>query len=164
MAPFCDRRPVFKKNLAFIERGMSMVMLDKDGGVAGTVPPVDFYPQGSDWPDARPFFVKVVEGEGKTSWGWDNSNRTLIVNLPKAEVARFELSSYLGGGQTGSHNQSILGVWNWIEQAQPSNLTMMRTAVVQGRFWMLTSSREMVLVHAGRRLVYAEILKVPPIH
>ena len=143
---------------------MSMVMLDKDGGVAGTVPPVDFYPQGSDWPDARPFFVKVVEGEGKTSWGWDNSNRTLIVNLPKAEVARFELSSYLGGGQTGSHNQSILGVWNWIEQAQPSNLTMMRTAVVQGRFWMLTSSREMVLVHAGRRLVYAEILKVPPIH
>jgi hypothetical protein len=86
-----------------LSRGMSMALLDKDGNVAGTVPPVDFYPQGSDWPDARPFFVKVVEGQGKTSWGWDDSNRTLIVKLPKAEVAKFELSSYLGGGQAGSH-------------------------------------------------------------
>jgi hypothetical protein len=138
-----------------LSRGMSMVLLDKDGNIAGTVPPVDFYPQGSDWPNARPFFVKVVEGQGKTSWGWDNSNRTLIVKLPKAEVAKFELSSYLGGGQLGSHNESILGVWNWIQQARPSNLTMMRTAVAQGRFWMLTPSRELVLVHAVQQPLVA---------
>ena len=138
-----------------LSRGMSMVLLDKDGKDAGTVPPVDFYPQGSHWPDARPFFVKVVEGQGKTSWGWDNSNRTLIVKLPKAEVATFELSSYLGGGQLGSHNQSVMGVWNWIQQARPSNLTMMSTAVAQGRFWMLTPSRELVVVHAVQQPLIA---------
>ncbi len=138
-----------------LSRGMSMVLLDKDGKDAGTVPPVDFYPEGSNWPDARPFFVKVVEGQGKTSWEWDDSNRTLIVKLPKAEVATFELSSYLGGGQTGSHNQSVMGVWNWIQQARPSNLTMMSTAVAQGRFWMVTPSRELVVVHAVQQPLIA---------
>jgi hypothetical protein len=138
-----------------LSRGMSMVLLDKNGKVAGSVPPVEFYPQGADWPEAQPLFVKVVEGQGKTSWSWDESSRTLTVQLPKAEVAKFELSSYLGGGQTGSHNQSVMGVWNWIQQGQPHNLTMMRAAVAQGRFWMLTPSRELVVVHAVQQPLIA---------
>ncbi|MEJ2008201.1 MAG: hypothetical protein P8Z30_08615 [Acidobacteriota bacterium] len=138
-----------------LSHGMSMVLLDKDGNVAGTVPSVSFYPQGADWPQARPFFVKVVEGQGKTAWSWDESSRTLTVQLPKAEVAKFELSSYLGSGQTGNRNQSLLGVWNWVQQARPNNLAMMRTAVEQGRFWMLTPSRELVLVHAVQQPLIA---------
>ena len=138
-----------------LSRGLSMVLLGNDGKVAGTVPPVDFYPEGSSWPDARPFFVKVVEGQGKMSLGWDNSNRTLIVKLPKAEVVTFELSSNLGGGQTGTQNQSVMGVWNWIQQAKPSNLTMMSAAVAQGRFWLLTPSRELVVVHAVQQPLIA---------
>ena len=138
-----------------LSRGMSMVLLDKDRKVAGSVQPVEFYPQGADWPEARPFYLRVVEGQGKTSWNWDESSRTLTVQLPKAEVATFELSSYLGGGQTGSSNQSVMGVWHWVQQARPHNLTMMRAAVTQGRFWMLTPSRELVVVHAVQQPLIA---------
>ena len=138
-----------------LSRGMSMVLLDKDGNVAGTVPAVDFYPQGADWPEAQPFLIKVVEGQGKTAWNWDESSRTLTVQLPKAEVAKFEFSSYLGAGQTGSSHQSMMGVWNWIQQARPSNLALMRTAAGEGRLWMLTPSRELVLVHAVQQPLIA---------
>ncbi len=138
-----------------LSRGMSMVLLDNDGNVMGQVSPVDFYPQGSNWPQAQPFLIKMVEGQGKTEWNWDGSSRTLTVQVPKAEVAKFELSAYLGGGQTGVQNQSILGVWNWIQQARPSNLMVMRTAVEQGRLWTVTPSRELVVVHAVQQPLIA---------
>ena len=138
-----------------LSRGMSMVLLDKDGNVAGTVPAVDFYPQGADWPEAQPFLIKVVEGQDKTVWNWDDSSRTLTVQLPKAEVAKFEFSSYLGGGPMGSSNQSLMGVWNWIQEARPGNMAEIRTAVEQGRAWMLTPSRELVLIHAVQQPLIA---------
>ncbi len=138
-----------------LSRGMSMVLLDKDGNVAGTVPAVDFYPQGADWPEAQPFLIKVVEGQDKTVWNWDESSRTLTVQLPKAEVAKFEFSSYLGGGPMGSSNQSLMGVWNWIQEARPGNMAEIRTAVEQGRAWMLTPSRELVLIHAVQQPLIA---------
>ncbi|TAM81020.1 MAG: hypothetical protein EPN47_14160 [Acidobacteria bacterium] len=136
-------------------RGMSMVLLDHDGNSVGTVPPVEFYPQGTGWPQAQPFFIKVVEGQGKIDWNWDDSSRTLTVQLPKAEVAKFELSSYLGGGQMGVQNQAVLGVWSWIQEAGPSNLTMIRSAAGQGRLWMLTPARELVMVHAVQQPLIA---------
>jgi len=138
-----------------LSRGMSMVLLDNDGNVAGTVPAVDFYPQGADWPEAQPFLIKVVEGQDKTVWNWDESSRTLTVQLPKAEVAKFEFSSYLGGGPMGSSNQSLMGVWNWIQEARPGNMAEIRTAVEQGRAWMLTPSRELVLIHAVQQPLIA---------
>ncbi|HUZ47355.1 MAG TPA: hypothetical protein VMW54_12035 [Terriglobia bacterium] len=138
-----------------LSRGMSMVMLDATGSVAGTVPPVSFYPSGAVWPDALPFFIKVVEGTTKTAWSWDESSRTLTVQLPKAEVAKFELSSYLGEGHTGSRNQSIMGVWNWVQQARPANLAHIRSAAAVGRFWMITPSRELLLVHAVQQPLVA---------
>ncbi len=138
-----------------LSRGMAMVLLDAAGNVSGTVPPVSFYPSGSQWPDPVPFFVKIVEGTGKTSWSWDESGRTLTVQLAKAEIAKFELSSYLGGGPEGSRNQSLMGVWNWVQQAKPSNLPQIRTAVIGGRFWMVTPSRELLLVHAVQQPLVA---------
>jgi hypothetical protein len=140
-----------------LSRGISMVLLDAKGKVAGTVPAINFYPSGADWPEGRPFFVKVVEGKNKTLWNWDEASRTLTVQLPKAEVAKFELSSYLGDGQLGSRNQSLLGVWDWVQQANPSNLMEIRTAVVQGRFWMVTPSRELLLVHAVQQPLIAPL-------
>ncbi|HUX09874.1 MAG TPA: hypothetical protein VMW51_04475, partial [Terriglobia bacterium] len=138
-----------------LSHGMSMVLLDKDGNVAATIPAVDFYPQGAEWPEAQPFRIKVVEGQGKTSWNWDASSRALTIQLPKAEVAKFELSSYLGSGHTGSRNQSLMGVWNWIQQARPRNMAEMSTAAGQGRLWMLTPSRELVVVHAVQQPLIA---------
>jgi len=140
-----------------LSRGTSMVSLDMEGNVIGTVPPVNFYPPGADWPVAQPFLIKVVEGKDKTTWDWDEASRTLTVQLPKAEIAKFELSTYLGDGQLGSQNQSLLGVWNWVQQANPSNLMEIRAAVGQGRFWMVTPSRELVLVHAVQQPLIAPL-------
>jgi len=140
-----------------LSRGTSIVSLDMDGNVIGTVPPVNFYPSGADWPEAQSFFIKVAEGKDKTAWNWDEASRTLTVQLPKAEIAKFELSSYLGDGQSGSQNQSLLGVWNWVQQAHPSNLMEIRTAVGQGRFWMVTPSRELVVVHAVQQPLIAPL-------
>jgi hypothetical protein len=136
-------------------RGASFALLDSANHLAATVPGVSFYPSGSDWPDALPFLLKVSEGMGKTSWQWDDANRTLTVQLAKAEVVTFDVSSLLGDGDLGTRNQQALGIWHWMQEAAPTNLPQLRQNVVEGRLWMVTPARQIVLVHAVQQPLIA---------
>jgi hypothetical protein len=136
-------------------RGASLTLLDSKNQVAATATPVSFYPSGNDWPNALPFLLKVSEGTGKTSWQWDDGSRTLTVQLAKAEVVTLDLSSRLGEGNVGTRNQQSLGIWNWIQEAAPANLPQLRQSVQDGRFWMVTPFRPIVLVHAVQQPLIA---------
>jgi len=136
-------------------RGASLALLDSASHVTATAPPLSFYPSAVDWPGAVPLLLKVTEGAGKTSWQWDEGSRTLTVQLAKAEVATFNLSSWLGDGDVGARNQQSLGVWSWIVEAAPANLAQLKQSVASGRHWMVTPSHAIVLVHAVQQPLIA---------
>ncbi len=135
-------------------RGASFALLDSNNKLAAAVPGITFYP-GSDWPGAVPFLLKVSEGKGKTFWQWDDAKRTLDVQIAKAEVVTFDLSSLLGEGDLGTRNQQMMGVWNWIKEAAPANLSQLQQSVGAGRHWMVTPIRQIVLVHAVQQPLIA---------
>lgn len=136
-------------------RGAALALMDSNNNVAASVPSLGFYPSGVNWPDPVPFLLKLSEGTGKTSWQWDEGSRTLTVQLAKAEVVRFDLSSLLGDGDLGARNQQTLGIWNWMQEAAPTNLPQLRQDVVEGRHWMVTPTRQIVLVHAVQQPLIA---------
>jgi len=49
----------------------------------------------------------------------------------------------------------MMGVWNWIKDAAPKNLAQLQQNAVGGRHWMLTPSRQLVLVHAVQQPLIA---------
>lgn len=105
---------------------------------------VDFGPVDK-WPELRPFSLLVVEGTAEPEW--DNSARRLTVFVPKAETAKVRVSSYIG-----EEAFPLLGIWQWIEERKPpvtpAVKKRLRQLALQGRHWMLTPFRELVLVHA----------------
>ena len=70
---------------------------------------IDLYPQ-TKWPDARPFRLKIADGTGQPQW--DSATRVFTVFLPKAEVARVDISSALG-----EQRLQPMAIWNWLEEA-----------------------------------------------
>ena len=105
------------------------------------------YGKPSEWPEFHPFRIRLAEGSADP--GWDASSRVLTVYLPKAGVAQFRISSYMP-----EEKIDILGLWNWIGEAQrkgivdPILLNRLKNFVLQGRHWMLTPFREILLIHA----------------
>jgi hypothetical protein len=55
-------------------------------------------------------------------------------------------------------NLSLMSVWQWVEQARPSNLADLRREAILGRNWLLMPPRKVVLVHAVQRPVTAPTL------
>ncbi len=70
---------------------------------------IDFYAQ-PEWPEAKPFRLKLMEGSGQPQW--DEAARVLTVFLPKAEIVTFDLSSRVPQQQLAR-----TAVWNWLEEA-----------------------------------------------
>jgi hypothetical protein len=105
-----------------------------------------------DWPELTPFRVHVVEGSGEPSW--DKTARELTVEIPKAQIARLRLSSYIDPPFL-----SLLGIWRWIEERKPAVTAKVKERLrrlgVDGRHWMLTPFRELVIVHAVQQPFFA---------
>ena len=129
-------------------RGSALWLVNTINNVAATVPSVSFYPARGNWPNPVPFFLKVVEGTGNTSVQWDEPSRTLTVQIAKANVATVDLSSLLDDSNSGARNLQTMGVWNWIKEGAPANLAQLQQNAGGGRHWMLTPTRQLVLVHA----------------
>jgi hypothetical protein len=122
-----------------------------------TLVQVDFGKKGA-WPDLPPFRLHVVEGSGEPAW--DANGRELTVQVPKATLATARLSSYLD-----QEALVLLGIWRWIEEAKPpvtaKTRARLRQLALQGRHWMLTPFREVVLVHAVQQpLLVPDISKL----
>ncbi len=136
-------------------RGTALSLANTTTNVAATAPSVSFYPAGISWPNPVPFLLKVLEGTGNTPAQWDEPSRTLTVQIAKANVVTLDLSSLLGDGALGASNQESMGIWGWMKEAAPANLAQLRQVVGQGRHWMVTPSRELVLVHAVQQPLIA---------
>jgi hypothetical protein len=108
---------------------------------------VDF--DAKAWPDAKPLRIHVIEtdGGGDTAPKFDATERELTIQLPKAEIARVRLSSYI------SEDALVeLGIWKWVQDEQPplaaKQIERLKQLAGQGRHWLLTPYRELVFVHA----------------
>jgi hypothetical protein len=107
---------------------------------------VDFRPGGdSTWWDVGAFRIRIVDATGRSDLRpeWDAGARVLTVYLPKAEVAEVPYASFLG-----PDDLAVMGIWDWLEQASPGNLDLLRRIALDGRHWMITPRRTLVLVHA----------------
>ena len=107
-------------------------------------------PFAGDWPDPRPFRLKLDEGSGAPTFTEDATERVLTVQLPKAEVVTVELSCFLTDDETTRPPKmlSTMQIWAWILEAKPSNLTELQQLALDGGHWMLTPPRTLTLVHA----------------
>ncbi|MGI8807940.1 MAG: hypothetical protein ACR2KK_08895 [Acidimicrobiales bacterium] len=127
---------------------------------------VSFY-DGRPWPDARPFRLKLEGGPpgSLTAPVYDPGSRVLTVKLPPAEMVRVELSCYTVAKPTDPPDEKAaaalgqFGVWQWIAEAPPGNLDVLQREAQLGRFWLLTPSRPLDLVHAVRTPVEPPVIQ-----
>jgi len=121
-----------------LSRGASLLGLP--GAAAAKATRVEF---SGRWPDAMPFRIKIVDGNAPPKW--DPGPRVLTVAIPKAEMARVRLSSYLN-----EEDVRAMGLWGWMNEAGESRTktaSLLRLSS-EGRHWMIAPFRELVLVHA----------------
>lgn len=122
-----------------------------------------------DWPDFRPFRLRLEEGSRPAVW--NDSARLLTVYLKKGESVTLRISCYFP-----ERFLPIQGLYRWLEKPerilpqrvlqlprglpegqiqviktlQPPkiNLTAIRSLSLQGRNWLMTPFREITLIHA----------------
>ena len=111
-------------------------------GAGGPVT-VGFQNDRSRWPDAVPFRLVVREGAGPPDASAIPGS--LVVQLPKAEVATVRLSSVMD-----KQDVEEMGLFEWLREAGKPTAPL-EAAAAEGRHWMLTPFRELKLVHAVRQ-------------
>jgi len=122
-----------------------------------------------DWPDFRPFRLRLEEGSQPARW--DGDSRVLTVYLKKGESVTLRISCYFP-----ERFLPFQGLYRWLEKPerilppkvlqpprglpegqvqvlrtlQPPkvNLTQIRNLSLQGRNWLMTPFREITLIHA----------------
>jgi hypothetical protein len=124
----------------------------------GSVTMIDFGPD-RDWPDLRPFRLRLEEGEGPPDW--NELNRVLTVQLPKGEAAKVRLSSFVVEQDL---SEKKLGMWNWVVESRQQDpnkeaqLAPLAKLASLGALWLLTPFHDLKLVHAVQRPVRAPVI------
>ncbi len=136
-------------------------IFDHPGFPSDAIIEIPLYDTASEWPDAAPFKIKLVE-DPVVKPHFDKTTRTLLIPLPKAERATLRLSVKPADEET----LKLLGVWNWLTKSPLWNsLTVKQRNVLKkmamdGQHWMLTPWRNIELVHAVQKpLITPEIIK-----
>lgn len=127
------------------------------GAAAATAFPVPFL-SSLDWLSSTPFRLKVQGIEAndkrlpknavpaKPKIAMENGRRVLLVQLPKAEMVKVRLSSYLVEA-----NLKSMGLWQWLAPYGAAVISAMKQQALIGRLWMMAPYREIVLVHAVKQ-------------
>ncbi len=143
---------------------------------------VDFA-KGSNWFDITGFRLELHDAteDGKSVPGhlvppkWDDGGRLLKVYVGKAEVAEVPYSSFIDpgllklGDSAPDHTKTALdamGLWRWVLSLKipPATFAELRKFVEQGRAWVITPNRTLVLVHAVQKpLIVPAFTKLTPI-
>ena len=124
-------------------------------GIAGGDQIIDLYPPGHAWPNPDP--IALVLGAGVEGAHFDDGGpgrRTLTITLPKAAMRTFRYSSVLDRPRAQE-----LGLWQW---TNPQPGTGLIRELTDGTHWMVSPSRELVLVHAVRQPLHAPVVQVDP--
>jgi len=120
-----------------------------------------------DWPDRHPFRVRLVAiGESATpqppTWVDADPNpenaRVLTIQLKPAEMMTVQFNSMLD-----AQDLVRMGVWQWVNDAAPANLSGVLNHTTAGQNWLLMPYRELTLVHALQRPRKAGIVKITTI-
>lgn len=119
----------------------------KPAGTIHSLAQVDYRPppKPAAWYDLGAFRVALVDATGRSDLRprWDADRRLLTVYLPKGEKVEVPYSSFLN-----EDDLPLMAIWDLIAQAKPGNLDLLRQLALDGRHWMLTPPRTLVLVHA----------------
>ena len=126
-------------------------------GLPGIDAPLAFpvtFSTGSAWPHSGTF--KIILQEGPAGFEWKETNRELVISLPKAERITLRMSCNL----PDAASLEKLGLWQWIREATPvAWLNKFRKIAIEGRHWMLTPFREITLIHAVQNPLLAPVLQ-----
>ncbi|MFD9857612.1 hypothetical protein [Streptomyces alboflavus] len=107
------------------------------------------------WPQAKPFKLRVLEGDREPRWRDGLIERVLEVFLPKAEIATVRLSCYVDAAKL-----PLLRQWNLLTGSQfwtdlpERDKAFVTRASADGENWMLTPWVELTLVHAVEKPVH----------
>jgi len=104
-------------------------------------------PFDGPWPERRSFRFQVEAGQASPQF----QNGILRVFVPPGEQRTVQLSSFFP-----ANGENLFGIWRWIQEKlrdgqAGANIESLRTLVRQGRHWMLSPARELVLVHATQQ-------------
>jgi len=114
---------------------------------------IPLYAGAKKWPNAQPFKVHIYEDINNADPKFDNTSRTLMIPLPKAERITLRLSIMLP-----KETLKMMGVWNWLSQSDQNDI---EPKAINGQHWMLTPWRNINLVHAVQRpLITPTILSI----
>ncbi len=121
-------------------------------------------PSGADWPDQRPWMLRLHQDPDDlplflaNQWDsldlagrvrWDDRRRMLSVSLPKAEIVRVSLSHMLEGEAELS---SLWGIAAWLkEELSGDAYHGIASRIRDGDHWAFTPALEIELVHATQR-------------
>ncbi|WP_055700045.1 hypothetical protein [Streptomyces silaceus] len=106
------------------------------------------------WPQAKPFKLRVKEGDGEPRWHDGLLERVLEVFLTKGEIATVRLSCYLDARKLPLLRQwSLLTSSAFWADLSAEDRAFVTRASADGENWMLTPWVELTLVHAVEKPV-----------
>jgi hypothetical protein len=122
-------------------------------GLQGADVPLVFragFDGAGSWPHSGTFRIELQEGEA--GYEWFETERKLVVRLPKAGRITVPMSSCL----TGPGMLDQMGIWQWIRESAPAAwLEKLAKVAVEGRHWMITPFRELTFIHAVQHPLFA---------
>ncbi|MEV5982553.1 hypothetical protein [Streptomyces sp. NPDC052114] len=106
------------------------------------------------WPQAKPFKLRVKEGDGEPHWHDGPLERVLEVFLTKGEIATVRLSCYLDARKLPLLRQwALLTASPFWAGLSADDRAFVTRASADGENWMLTPWVELTLVHAVEKPV-----------
>lgn len=106
------------------------------------------FPDGGTWYQPRPLRLRLAEGDYAA--GYDAVARLLTVRLPAGRTARLRLSSLVDS------DPELFGIVGWCREVLPGDQTeAVVEAVKNGTHWMTAPWRDMMVIHAVQRPLFA---------
>lgn len=131
-----------------LARGASFSFTWNDKPI-GSLELFDFY-GSKQWPDARSVRIQVLETAGDVAEAENaqasvkrTSDDLITVFVPKSGVVKVRYSSFVG-----EEESKLLGIAEWVENKYSGKAVEVEKSSKQGLHWMVTPSREIVIVHA----------------
>lgn len=120
---------------------------------------INLYPEGVRWPDATPFRIALVEGDGQPEP--DEAHRIFRVPLARGERCRLRISSMVNSNR----ELDLFAVWRLIESRNlpDAELRELRSRARRGQHWMLTPWRNIDLVHAVQKPLVMPVVEGFPL-
>lgn len=111
---------------------------------------VELYPAGRSWPAPLPVRLRLAAGTGAPQSATVGAGTELSVFLGQGEQAHVLIGSLMNDGDI-----DLMGHWSQSMANDGVDTAANRSLVRNGRSWMFTPTREIVLVHAVRRPLVA---------